>query len=134
MNTIVETIEDLPLNRAWRGFIAAASAFGATIPAALNTLTGSGYEMPDALAAFVTDMARAASECSVAANEVTPAGFTVRIDPTGVIFTFGSGRSCVEMVFGFESDTEATLRFGLYAHEGGGQGPSKLANVYQSDP
>ena len=121
MNTTIETTGRLPIYLAWIGFVAAAGAFGADLPAQLGDTAESliphyatGVE---ALAKIAGEIARVSAE-RLDADEVTPAGFNIRVDPTGITFAFGSGRSCVEMAFGFESDTEATLRFGFHGSEG----------------
>lgn len=120
MNTTIETTGRLPIYLAWIGFVAAAGAFGADLPAQLGDTAESliphyatGVE---ALAKIAGEIARVSAERSVDADEVTPAGFGIAVDPLGATITFGSGRSCVTMATDLRGGT-ATLRFGLYAYE-----------------
>ena len=120
MNTIVDTAGRLPIYLAWIGFVAGAGAFGADLPAQLGdsaeSLIPHDASGVDALAKIAGEVARVSAERSVDHDEVTPAGFRIAVDPAGARITFGSGRSCVEMVIDLRGGT-ATLRFGLYAFE-----------------
>ena len=120
MNTLIETTGRLPIYLAWIGFAAGAGAFGADLPSQLGesaeSLIPHDASGADALAKIAVEVARVSAERSVDADEVTPAGFQISVDPSGARIAFGSGRSCIEMVIDLRGGT-AVLRFGLHAFE-----------------
>lgn len=93
INTVTYTVTHTSLSALWRGFIAAAAAFGADLPTALHPDALEGQTPEDAFGVVLTEIASAAEGRHVHEDEIVPAGFEIEISPGWLGVKFGSGRS-----------------------------------------